>query len=120
MHNRLCAEETSLTARRTQPQETQPDLPAERAYPALTQQLRALKDFQGREYRQAKAGLDQWYVLTEKLILRSFGSESTNLRHFRNCRSAGLRQLGTYEMGYPRLQVPKPFMSNSDNLTFVD
>jgi hypothetical protein len=88
-----------------EPQETRPDLPAERAYPALTQQLSVLKEFQGTEYRQAKAGLDQWYVLTEKLILRSFGSESTNLRHFRNCRSAGQQQVMVTEF-YGRSEEP--------------
>lgn len=92
--------ESALPPRRSQPLQLGPDLPPEKAYAALSEQLNALKHFQGAPCEKAKAAEDEWYVLTEKLILRSFGSGSTNLAHFRHCKSVGPPQTLALDYGF--------------------
>ena len=78
-----------MPPKRTQPQETAPDLPPEKAYSVLSAQLEKLQIFKGQDYQKAKAAEDEWYHLTEKLVMRAFGSASPNYRNFRNARIAG-------------------------------
>lgn len=83
----------TLPPRRSQPPEIGPDLPPKKAYAALAAQLEALKRFEGSRHADVEAAEDEWYILTEKLILRSFGSGSTNLSHFRSCKYVGPEQV---------------------------
>lgn len=78
-----------MPPKRLQPQETAPDLPPEKAYPVLSAQLEKLQALKEQDYQQAKAAEDEWYHLTEKLVMRSFGRASPNYRNFVNARSAG-------------------------------
>jgi len=80
----------TLPTKRTQPVGTPPDLPAEKAYSVLKTQLAKLQELKGRNYQEAKAAEDEWFQLTEKLVLRSFGSESRNYSNFRRGHSAGV------------------------------
>src|SRR5713226_1011304 len=79
----------SMPPRRAQPAEKPPDLPTERAYAFLKGQLAKLQEFKGHNYREAEGGESEWVALTEKLVMRSFGSESPNYRKFRMASSAG-------------------------------
>jgi hypothetical protein len=76
--------------RKQQPVETLPDLSSEKAYAVLNVQLSKLQLLKGRNYEEAKAAENEWFQLTEKLVLRSFGSGSTNCSNFRRGRSAGV------------------------------
>ena len=76
-------------ARKQQPPQTAPDLPPEKAYTALNRQLEKLKQFNGRRYEQMKAEETEWQQFTEKLVIRSFGSDSPNHTNFRNALFAG-------------------------------
>ncbi len=78
-----------MPTRRTQPTGTPPDLPAEKAYAVLNVQLEKLQLLKGRNYEDAEAAENEWFQLTEKLVLRSFGSESRNYSNFRRGRIAG-------------------------------
>ncbi len=78
-----------MPSKRTQPTETPPNLPPERAYAVLKAQLEKLQLLKGRNYQEAKAAEAEWFQLTGKLVLRSFGSESTNYSNFRRGLSAG-------------------------------
>jgi hypothetical protein len=78
-----------LPSKRVQPIVTTRDLPPERAYAALNAQLEKLQTLKGRNYAEAKAEEDEWWQSTEKLVIRSFGSESTNNSNFRNAMFAG-------------------------------
>jgi len=89
-----------MPPKRTQPQETAPDLPPEKAYSVLSVQLEKLHIFKGQEYQQAKAAEDEWYHLTEKLVMRSFGRASPNYRNFVHARSAGKHYIRTDFGGY--------------------
>jgi hypothetical protein len=75
------------------PQETAPDFPPEKAYLLLSAQLEKLEAFKGQSYQQATGAEDEWYHLTEKVVMRSFGSASPNYRNFRNAHSAGERRV---------------------------
>lgn len=98
---RIAIGESGMPARRSQPPEVAPDLSAEKAHPLLSKQLEALQEFMGRNYREAGSEENQWFQFTEKLILRSFGSASTNLTHFRHCLSEGRHQMVPYGAGEP-------------------
>jgi hypothetical protein len=76
--------------RRKQPIETLRDLSSEKAYAVLKVQLEKLQLLKGRKYDEANAAENEWFQLTEKLVLRSFGSVSTNYGNFRRGRSAGV------------------------------
>jgi hypothetical protein len=69
--------------------EKPPDLPPEKAYSVLKAQLDKLQEFQGKDYREAEAEEKEWYALTAKLVMRSFGSDSPNYSNFRMASSAG-------------------------------
>jgi hypothetical protein len=79
----------AVAPRRTQPAETPADLLTEKAYSVLRNQLTKLQDLKGRNYQEVGAAEDEWYQLTAKLVLRSFGSESPNYHTFRRCLSVG-------------------------------
>jgi len=81
------------TRRPAQPAGTPPDLPSERAYAVLKDRLEKLQKFKGRDHPQVKAEEDEWYALTSKLVMRSFGGESPNDRNFRRSRLAGQRYI---------------------------
>jgi len=81
--------EPNLTPKRTQPAETAPDLSTERAYSVLKGQLEKLQELKGRNYKEVGAAEDEWYNLTAKLVMRSFGSGSPNYKSFRMASSAG-------------------------------
>src|SRR5258708_2361227 len=78
--------------------ETPPDLPPEKAHKLLKSQLSKLQDFKGRSYQEAEALESEWYQLTAKLVMRSFGSGSPNYSNFRRASSAGqyVMQIGEY------------------------
>lgn len=78
-----------MPPRRTQPQETAPDFPPQKAYLVLSTQLEKLQSLKGKNYQESEAAEEEWYHLTEKLVMRSFGSGSPNYRNFRFARSAG-------------------------------
>jgi len=78
-----------VAPKRTQPAETPADLSPERAHPILKNQLAKLQELKGRDYREADATEDEWYNLTAKIVMRSFGSGSPNYRTFVRGRSAG-------------------------------
>jgi len=75
--------------RRGQPAETPPDFSPEKANSVLKAQLAKLQDLKGSNYQEGKALEDEWFHLTEKMVIRAFGSGSTNNRNFRKARSAG-------------------------------
>jgi hypothetical protein len=85
-----------MAAKRTQPSVSPPDLPPEKAHPLLKGQLATLQELKGQTYREARATEDEWFNLTERLVLRSFGSGSTNYSRFRAARSAGERFLSAF------------------------
>jgi len=90
-----------MSARKVQPAGTPPDLPPEKAYSLLKKQLEGLQSLKGHDYQAAEAAEDEWYNLTEKLVMRSFGSESPNHRNFRSGRSAGEHSMVPYDAGVP-------------------
>lgn len=90
-----------MPAKRNPPPEIEPDLSPEKAHPLLSKQLEALEAIKGRDYREAGSDEKQWFQFTEKLMLRSFGSASTNLMHFRHCLSEGHQQILPYGAGEP-------------------
>jgi len=49
------------------------DLPPERAYPLLKQQLAKLQELKGRNYLETEAAEEEWRQFTETLVLRAFG-----------------------------------------------
>ena len=55
----------------------------------LKDQLEKLQKFKGQDYRQAEAAEKEWYALTSKLVMRSFGSDSSNYSNFCDGSSAG-------------------------------
>lgn len=94
-----------MAPRRSQPQETSPDLPVERAYAFLSSQLEKLQPLKSENYQEAKSAEEEWFQLTHRLILRSFGSASSYCRDFSSARSAGEHYIrpaygfGGYDMG---------------------
>lgn len=97
-----------MPPRRTPPG-TPADLSPERAYTVLKTQLAKLPELKGRNYQEASAAEDEWFQLTEKLVLRSFGSESTNYSNFRAASTAGEHYLQPYGAGVPHAQNQKNF-----------
>ncbi len=88
-----------MPPKRTQPQETAPDLPPQKAYSVLSAQLEKLQSFKGQKYQECEAAEGEWYQLTAKLVMRSFGSGSPNYGAFTFARSAGehfMRSYGDY------------------------
>ena len=76
-------------------------MPPEKAFSVLKTQLAKLQELKGRNYQEAEAAEDEWYNLTAKLVLRSFGSGSPNYINFRNGRSAGEHYMIPYDAGVP-------------------
>lgn len=79
---------------RKSPPEQRPDLPYDRALPAIRQQLTRLQSLKGQHYAEAEAEEDGWQQLTQSIIERTFGSNSSNLSKFYSARSAGEFYLG--------------------------
>jgi hypothetical protein len=78
-----------MAPRRQQPQEMQPDLPPEKAYSVLSAQLVKLQTLKTLNYQEGRPAEEEWFQLTEKIVMRSFGSGSTNYRNFAAAVSAG-------------------------------
>jgi hypothetical protein len=79
-----------MARRSSQPPPTPRDLSPERAHAALSKQLDMLQQtLKGRNYGDVEAEETEWTNLTEKLIIRAFGSDSVNLHHFYRARNAG-------------------------------
>lgn len=87
--------------RRFERAETPADLPAEKAAAALARQLDSLQKLKGRNYQEAKPDEQEWRNLTEKLIIRSFGSGSANLSHFHSANWAGEHYAAAYGEDIP-------------------
>jgi hypothetical protein len=100
---------TRMTPRRNQPAETPPDLPTEKAYQFLKGQLAKLDAVKGRDYRETEALEDEWFGLTSKLVLRSFGSGSNNYSDFRRARSAGEYYMSPFDEGINHAQNQRNF-----------
>jgi hypothetical protein len=81
------------------PTSQEPDLPYERALPALRQQLAKLQNLKGRRYDDADMEETGWKNLTESIIGRTFGVPSPNLTKFFGARSAGQHYLGGLSAG---------------------
>lgn len=98
-----------MPTRRTPPP-TPPDLPPEKAYAVLSAQLKALEKLKGRNYAEAQADEDEWENLTEKLTIRAFGSDSTNVHNFYHARSAGV-QIGAFGRGLDHFRRQANFVA---------
>jgi hypothetical protein len=84
-------------------------LTPERAYPALSTQLKKLQDLKGRNYEEAHEAEEEWFQFTGKLIMRSFGGSSPNYSNFRSARSAGEHFMVPYGAGIPHAQNQRNF-----------
>ena len=74
---------------RTPPGETPPDFPTEKAHSVLSAQLAKLQQLKGKDHQDVKPAEDEWFNLTAKLVMRSFGSGSPNYSTFRRGHRAG-------------------------------
>jgi predicted nucleotide-binding protein len=90
--------------------ETPANLPVQKAYPLLKTQLDKLQALKGRNYQESDAAEDEWIQLTEKLVLRSFGSGSTNYGNILHARAAG-----EHYMQLSRPGTPPPHVQNQRN-----
>jgi hypothetical protein len=88
-----------LTVRRTPPQPPLPDLSPERAYPILLKQLESLKKLNRKNYEAARQEEQEWIQFTEKIIDRTFGSNSPNRSHFGSAKSAGDHRISVRPWG---------------------
>jgi hypothetical protein len=95
--------------RKQQPTVTPPDLPPERAHPLLNVQLEKLEGFKGRNYTEAKADEQEWSQFTEKLVIRSFGSDSPNHLNFFRARADGEHRALMYDEGVPHERYQRNF-----------
>jgi hypothetical protein len=95
--------------RRRGPESIRPDLSPEKAYSALSTQLESLRTLKGRDYKEARADEREWENLTEKLIIRAFGSDSANARNFYHARAAGVHQITPFGGGVPHARNQNNF-----------
>jgi hypothetical protein len=95
--------------RKKQPTVTPPDLPPEKAYALLNVQLEKLQALKGRSYAAAKADEDEWSQLTEKLVIRSFGSDGPNHVNFFRARAAGEHRVVMFDEGVPHQRYQRNF-----------
>lgn len=77
------------------------DLPPERAHPLLRQQLAKLQELKGHNYAEVEATEEEWRQYTETIVLRAFGSESTQYRNFRWAEDAGEHYMVPFGEGVP-------------------
>lgn len=77
------------------------DLPAERAYSLLRQQLAKLQELKGHDYVEVAAAEEEWRQFTETIVLRAFGSKSSNYTNFRVAQDAGEHFMVPYDAGIP-------------------
>lgn len=82
-----------MTAKRAQPQETPPDLPPQKAYAALKEQMARLQALKGQRHDAAENDEAQFYQFTQKILIRAFGSTSQNFKYFLRANSAGTSQM---------------------------
>lgn len=75
----------------------------------LKAQLAKLQALKGSNYQEADAAEDEWFQLTEKLVLRSFGSGSTNYSNFQEARSVGVHRMRLYGGPEPHAQNQQNF-----------
>ncbi len=68
----------------------QPDIPRHKAHELLNKQLAFLQDLKGKNYQLVSQEEDQWQLLTERIIVRAFGSESTYVSRFLSACRAGV------------------------------
>lgn len=101
-----------MPPKRYQPAETPPDLPTEKAYQFLKAQLAKLESL-GCDYREAGPAEEEWFNLTSKLIMRSFGSGSNNYSDFRRGRSAGEYYMTPFGEGIDHGQNQRNFEARS-------
>jgi hypothetical protein len=85
-----------LPPRKSQSQEIPPDFSPEKAHSVLSAQLEKLMLLKGRRYQESQAEEKTWYELTEKMIARSFGSDSQNKKNFQWCWMAVKQQAPMY------------------------
>lgn len=78
-----------MPPRRNQPPETPPDLTTAKAYEVLKGRLAKMEELKDRDYETVDAAEKEWFQLTAKLVMRAFGSGSTNYRSFRMASTAG-------------------------------
>ncbi len=88
---------------------TPPDLPPEKAHALLNGQLENLKAFKGRNYAEAKADEDEWSQLTEKFVIRSFGSDGPNHNNFFRARNAGEHRVLMFDEDVPHDSYQRNF-----------
>jgi hypothetical protein len=88
-----------LTPQRKSPPPTPPDLSPEKAFSALSKQLEALQELKTLSYHEGEPKETQWAQLTQKLIVRSFGSDSLNSQHFLHAQNAGEYYVQPYGYG---------------------
>jgi hypothetical protein len=86
-------------ARRPDP-EPSPDLPYDRAIPALEHQLQELQKLKGCSYDEADNDETQWQHLTESILERTFGKRSTNLSKFTDVSWIGASLFSGERSGY--------------------
>jgi hypothetical protein len=98
-----------MLPRKQQPIVTFPNLLPEKAYPLFNAQLEKLKALKGRNYAEAKADEDEWSQLTEKLVIRSFGSDGPNHLNFFRARHAGEHRALMYGEGVPHDRYQRNF-----------
>ena len=72
-------------------------------------QLEKLQAFKGRNYAEEKADEDEWSQLTEKLVIRSFGSDGPNHLNFFRTRAAGEHRVVMYDEGVPHERYQRNF-----------
>lgn len=85
--------------RRPEP-EPIPDLPYDRAIPALERQLQELQNLKRRSYDEADTDETQWQHLTESIFERTFGKKSTNLSKLTDVSWIGASLFGGERPGY--------------------
>jgi hypothetical protein len=86
----IATEAHSMVARkRSFESQRAPDLPPERALPALKRQLDSLQKLKGRNYDEAESEEQEWQHLTQSIVERAFGNPSSNLSKYHAACSAG-------------------------------
>ncbi len=85
--------------------EPKPDLPYERALPALQRQLQELQKLKGRSYDEADADETTWQHFTESIFEHAFGKGSTNLGKFTDVSWIGASLFGGERSYHERQEI---------------
>jgi hypothetical protein len=102
-----------LPSRKPTP-ETPPDLSPEKAYPLLKTQLAKLQELKGRSHSEVSNLEDEWFGLTSKLIMRTFGRSSPNFSNFSAGSSAGSYVMQPFGGRPDHLREQRNFQSRTD------